>query len=234
VFHPQRDASIYFMYGTSANPSGELGSLNADTFELDPEENETYEIGAKKELLDGNLVFSTAIFRTNKKNARVDTGDPTLPPVVLAGEQRVDGFYAGVAGQLTPYWQLFASYTYLDSLYVESPFNPLLEGQALPNAPKNSFSLWTTYDITDRITVGGGAVYQSETPVNNPATGGEPNKVPSFWRFDLMGVYELTERVALQLNVYNLTDELYYDQFYGGHAVPAAGRSALLTTRVKF
>lgn len=234
VFHPQADASVYFMYGTSANPSAELGSLSPENVLLDPEENETYEIGAKKELAGGNLVLSTAIFRINKKNARVDTGDPALPPVVLAGKQRVDGFYAGLTGQLTPYWQMFLSYTYLDSIYLESPFNPLLEGQALPNAPKNSFALWTTYDISDRITIGGGAVYQSETPVNNPATGGPQNKVPSYWRFDLMGLYELTDRVALQLNVYNLTDELYYDQFYGGHAVPARGRTALLTTRIKF
>jgi catecholate siderophore receptor len=49
-----------------------------------------------------------------------------------------------------------------------------------------------------------------------------------------MTSYKVTKDSMLQLNIYNLTDELYYAQYYQGHAVPAAGRTAMLTYRYSF
>jgi catecholate siderophore receptor len=40
--------------------------------------------------------------------------------------------------------------------------------------------------------------------------------------------------LELQLNVYNIGNALYYEQYYSGHAAPAAGRSASLTATVRF
>jgi catecholate siderophore receptor len=34
--------------------------------------------------------------------------------------------------------------------------------------------------------------------------------------------------------VYNITDKLYFAQYFGNNVVPASGRSASLTWRVKF
>jgi catecholate siderophore receptor len=50
----------------------------------------------------------------------------------------------------------------------------------------------------------------------------------------MMTSYKLTEKVTLQLNIYNLTDEFYYAQYYGGHAVPAAGRYATLSLKARW
>ena len=36
-------------------------------------------------------------------------------------------------------------------------------------------------------------------------------RVPSYWRFDAMAAYKVTKNFKLQLNVYNLTDEYYFD-----------------------
>jgi catecholate siderophore receptor len=49
-----------------------------------------------------------------------------------------------------------------------------------------------------------------------------------------MASYKVTKESTLQLNIYNLTNEMYYAQYYGGHAVPAPGRSATLTYRYHF
>jgi catecholate siderophore receptor len=78
--------------------------------------------------------------------------------------------------------------------------------------------------------VGGGAIYQAETFVNTTNTA----YVPSFWRFDLMTNYKITPTTLVQLNIYNLTDELYYAQYYQGHAVPAPGRYASLSVRTRW
>ncbi len=59
-------------------------------------------------------------------------------------------------------------------------------------------------------------------------------KVPNFWRFDAFASYALWNKIDLQLNVNNLTNVLYYEQYYAGQAVPAEARSANLTARVRF
>ena len=35
--------------------------------------------------------------------------------------------------------------------------------------------------------------------------------------------YKVDEKSTVQLNVYNLTDKLYYAQYFGGNVVPASG-----------
>jgi catecholate siderophore receptor len=49
-----------------------------------------------------------------------------------------------------------------------------------------------------------------------------------------MTSYKVHKNHTIQLNIYNLTNELYYAQYYGGHAVPAPGRYASLTWRAKW
>ncbi|NBD11023.1 TonB-dependent siderophore receptor [Corallococcus sp. c25j21] len=233
VAHPAEKTSIYAMYGTSSNPSAEVGTLSSGQERLDPEKNETFELGAKADVVAERLSVSASIFRTDKKNARVANPDPTGPATILEGAQRVQGFNAGIAGTVLPRWNVFANYTFLDSEIRDNP-NAFLVGQRLPSTPKHSVSLWTTYGITDALTVGGGAVYQDVTAVNNPANETAVlNKVPNFWRFDAFASYAFT-KVDVQLNVYNLTDALYYDAYYSAQATPADARSALLSARVRF
>ncbi|WP_369414402.1 TonB-dependent receptor [Corallococcus soli] len=233
VLHPAANTSVYGMYGTSSNPSAELATLSNDTVSLDPEKNETFEIGAKSDVIAERLSLNAAVFRTNKKNARVPNSDPEGPAQILEGKQRVQGYNIGVAGSPVRRWNVFANYTFLDAS-IQEHTNDFLEGQRLVNTPKRSFSLWTTYAILDNLSVGGGAVYQDVVPVNNPATAAaQLVKVPNYWRFDAFASYSF-QKVDLQLNVYNLTDKLYYDAYYGGQAVPAEARSAVLTANVRF
>ncbi|MEE3509695.1 TonB-dependent receptor, partial [Pseudomonas sp. 10C3] len=82
----------------------------------------------------------------------------------------VDGIELSASGKITEQWQVFAGYSYLDSELVKSGLNGRNgvvsagsnKGNQMPNTPKNSFSLWTTYEITPKLTVGGGAFYVDE------------------------------------------------------------------------
>ncbi|QSQ25887.1 TonB-dependent siderophore receptor [Pyxidicoccus parkwayensis] len=233
VLKPTEKTSVYGMYGTSANPSAEVAQLAADTVSLEPEKNNIVEVGAKGQFLGDKLGLTGAVFRITKTNARVPNTDPDGPPTVLEGEQRVQGFNVGVAGTVTSDLRVLANYTLMDSAITEHT-NPYLVGQRLQNTPRHSLSLWTTYQVIEHLSVGGGAVYQDVTSVSNPTSAATPtNYVPNFWRFDAFASYEW-DKAQFQLNVYNLTDTLYYDQYYAGHAVPADGVSALLTARYRF
>jgi len=234
VYKPLPNGSIYVSYGTSSNPSAEYMSLSAGSSTQDatvntaPEENVAYELGTKWDLFDERLSVTAAIFRTEKKNARQN--DPFGPDQVLTGKNRVDGFEIGIAGSITDRWQVFGGYTYLDSEIVKSN-NTDEVGKEFANIAPHNFSLWTTYDVTDDIEVGFGALYADRRYANNTNT----RKLPSYWRFDAMASYQLTENVGLQLNLLNLTDETIYDSTHNGqHALVAPGRTLLLTTTFKY
>ena len=59
-------------------------------------------------------------------------------------------------------------------------------------------------------------------------------EVPGYWKFDAMTSYKLDKNWTLQLNLYNITNELYYASYYQGHAVPAPTRSGSLSLRVRW
>jgi catecholate siderophore receptor len=237
VYKPIHNGSIYFQYGTSFNPSAEALSLSRANQGLDPESNETFELGTKWDLLNEKLSLRGAIFRSEKDNAR-ETDPLNSNFTVLAGEQRVDGVEVEAAGHITDDWQIFAGYTFLHSEVVSSKFFPNAVGARLANVPEHTFTLWTTYRLPYGFTIGGGPRYvgsrtaSSTVPVD-PSTG-RVKEAPGYWVVDAMVKYEITKNFDLQVNIYNLADEDYYDQVHPSHIVPGAGLSALFSANFRF
>jgi catecholate siderophore receptor len=232
VYKPLPNGSIYVSYGTSFNPSAESLALSAATANLPPEKNETYEIGSKWDLFDARLALTGAIYRSEKTNARVtDPDNPLLN--ILGGEQRVDGLEIEAAGRITNAWQVFGGYSFMLSKVVKSSSaaNAPVVGAPLPNVPKHTLSIWTTYDVTRQVELGGGLNYVSSRVGRNTT---QFSTVPGYYTIDALVKYSLTENLQLQLNVTNILDAYYIDQVHPAHIVPGAGRTALLTTNFKF
>ena len=97
TYKPTPTLSLYAGAGTSVNPSIEnltQTTPNESLGDLKPEKSRTYEIGAKWDGFGGKLLLTTALFRTDKTNARTPVA-PGEAAQVLEGEQRVDGFEFG-------------------------------------------------------------------------------------------------------------------------------------------
>jgi catecholate siderophore receptor len=111
-------------------------------------------------------------------------------------------------------------------------------GRPFPNTPKHSFTAWTTFDIAGRFQIGGGAVYNSRQYgdfSNVSGIGTAERSIPGYWRFDATAAVDVTDNVALRVNVQNLTDKRYYDRTYSTHYVMMApGRSAFATLSLKY
>jgi catecholate siderophore receptor len=229
VVHPTRKSTIYAAYGNSYNPSAELGTLvSASAAALAPEQTRSIEVGAKADVREGLISLQAAAFRIEKINLRIN--DPfTTTVMVLDGVARVDGVELGATGQVTDKWSIFTGYSYLESVILDTRDKSIL-GKHLQNTPRNNYTLWTTYDLTPKWTVGGGAIYQSLGWANNQNTA----YVPDFWKFDAMISYKVDEKSTVQLNIYNLTNTLYYSQYFGANVVPASGRWASLTYRARW
>ncbi len=231
VFLPTTWQTYYFSYGTSFNPSAEALTLALNNSQTEPERNETFELGAKWDLLDGALGIRTALFRTYKNNAR--TTDPVLGVQVTDGKQRVQGAEVEVVGRVRPGWNVWLSYAYLDSRILQSTdiLNGVpIEDKRIQNVPEHSASLWTTYDITPQWQVGGGAILVDKRYANNDNL----NVVPSYVRGDLSAAYRPIKPLELRLNVINVSDERYYDAIHPSHVVPGNARTFLLTGTWRF
>lgn len=237
VWQPSKAQSYYFSYGKSFNPSAEGLSLSANNANLPPEQNQNYEIGAKWELFDSRLSATAALFRLEKTNARTTSPlDPNLQ--ILAGEQRTDGFELGLSGEIMPNWDASVTYAYLDAEITKSNSSAVgsvsgirksYEGMTAINVPENSGVVWTTYHLTDNWEVGGGVYYASHRYADNV----NEAVLPGYARLDAVLAYH-QKHYDVQLNVFNLTDTVYYESGQQNSALPGMPVSGQLTVNLKY
>ena len=253
VYKLQPNASIYASTGTSSTPGGgavgqgnesqAISVINADA--LKPEKTRSFELGTKWDVLDRQLSLTAALFRNQTTNARITDA---FGQVSMAGEKVVNGLELGFAGRVTKQWDVFGGYTYMDSeqknagtscprgggACTPSPAN----GQAFPNTPKHSFSLWSSYKLMPALTVGVGAFGQSEVVggYSFSSNGSLIRKgTPGYVRYDAMASYAFSKNLSLQVNLYNLTDKVYYNTAYAAHyAGMGAGRSAVASLKFTY
>jgi catecholate siderophore receptor len=228
IYEPTPQQSYYISYSTSFNPSLEQLTSTTGASNLPPENNIGYEAGVKYELLNGNLSLNGAVFQITKNNARTANADGTFSPT---GNIQVKGARVGAAGRITPEWQVFGGYAYLDGRIISGlAFQNGIgntTGMVPLNTPRDTANLWTTYTIANTYEVGGGFWYVGPRYANNPNT----VTVPGYTRFDLTAAYK-QPTWELRANVQNVFNVMYYDSLMasdGGRAVPGNGLTGLLT-----
>lgn len=239
VYKPTRNTSIYGSVSTSSTPPPVNGgdgnsSSSAAQAVLPPEDTLSYELGAKASLFREQLQLSLAAFSLTRENASVVRDG--VPEAV--GKVEVRGIELGVSGNITPQWQVFGGYTFQDSELAVAATTSVNVGDPLANTPKHNVSLFTTYRLLPKLSLGGGVYYVSDSNGGNQGgAGGGANGIyaPAHTRIDAFASYDLTDRATLQLNVQNATDEEYILRTNGvHHADPAPGRSATLALNVRF
>ncbi|HEX6703516.1 MAG TPA: TonB-dependent siderophore receptor [Albitalea sp.] len=233
LYQPDDAQSWYVSYGTSFNPSAETLSASAATSQLEAEKNRSIEAGLKWDVLGGELTLNGALFRTEKTNARMRDLDGAT---VTAGRVRVQGVELGVTGRITPTWQVFGGYTYLDGRIVQSPelgtgvdLGIPAEGKRAPNTPRHNATVWTTWRVTPQWELGGGVIKASSRTLNNYETA----MLDGYTRVDA-SVAWLQKTWELRLNLQNLADRLYFEASSAGRATPVRGRTALASLLYRF
>lgn len=246
VYKPTASSSLYVSYATSATPpviaggdqstgGNGTGSGNLAGAVLDPEETISYEVGAKANLFGDRLSVSAAAFLLTRENAQIQVSPGVFEQ---AGEAEVKGIELGVSGNVTRQWQVFGGYTWMDSKLVSGAYSNVNVGDPLANTPEHSFSLFSTYRVTPKLSLGGGVYHVSDSfGGNQGGAGGGTNRVyaPAWTRVDLFASYDLTDTASLQLNVQNAGDEEYILRTNGvHHADVAPARQAILTLNLRY
>ncbi len=208
IYKPQETISLYASYSESFLPrSGEqfanIGAVDGNGNPLDPDEFENIEIGVKWDA-NSNLSLTAALFENQQTRPVVDGNDPSGTNLIVQ-ESEVSGFEFQVNGRISDSWSLSANYSYLDG--------ELADGATPREIPENTFSIWNTFQVNDKMGLGLGAIYQDESfSANASASTPESSRVtlPSYTRVDASAYYNISEKLRIQLNVENLTDTEYF------------------------
>lgn len=226
IYKPQENISLYASYSESFLPrSGEqYTDINGSDNQLDPDTYSNQEIGIKWDFAQG-LSFTAAVFENEQSSPQVADDNPETLDVINSD---ISGYELQLTGYVNDDWRITANYSHLEGEIVDRS-GPT--GRTPRELPENTFSVWSTYQVNDVFGVGLGATYQDESFINN----GNSAVLPSYTRWDASAFYDISEDLRVQLNIENLTDELYFPNAHATHqATVAAPLNAMLTVVGRF
>jgi len=252
--------------GTSSAYGGIAPTLaGGNTQIFGPEKNKAIEVGTKWELFDRHLLVTAALFQTEKENAReaqnitaatpvanIPAGCSYSPPagtttvscITAGAAYRIRGIDLGVGGNITDKWSVFGGLVLMESA-VTASHAPVANstlyssnvGRPLANVAHQSFSMLTKYQVTDRIELGGQAVYRSKVYGGTLLAANQGTSIPSYWRFDAFAEGKIDKNWTVKLFVNNIFDKRYYDALYQSAApfvLEAPGRAAYLVVSARY
>ena len=245
----QPTTSLYASFGNAFNISGNFDrnqvqlaggsatqAIVGAGFATPPEQIKAFEIGAKWRVGTA-LDLNAALFRTETSEGRFpaqEAGNVTIPNV----QYHINGFEMLAAGNVSNKWRLYSGYTFLDSQVTKSAARPFAVGQELGGTPQHSFNVFTTYDVTNQITLGGGVQYVAKqtSGVQPEATGTLKVAIPGYTVADIYATYKFNRKTQLRLNLFNAGDTRYISQLAEGGAqgIPGKGRQLIATLRHDF
>ncbi len=236
LFQPSPTQSYHFSYGTSFNTSGDTYQYDNQTVNTPPEGSENFELGAKIDSANKQVTTRIALFYSVKNNERNRDPDSAAVANLLSGKRHSAGFELDFTGRITPAWEIYGSYAWtpIAKIDIGAPGSVpgIAEGQGTRSSltPKHSGTVWTTYQITPKIRLGGGLNYRSEqTPNRNPGWA-----AAGFVTADLLAEYSINDDYKLKANITNVANKLYADALYTGHYIPGIGRLFQLQLSAKF
>lgn len=225
IFKPTPNTSLYVSYANAKTPPGTTvgeGSENIGTNNAlyEPQGTENWEAGAKAELFDDRLLLAGAVFQVDRNN--IQQRDPTGEVTEILDSARLRGFEISASGRAGPL-TLLVGYTFIDSELRDESDNA---GNALPQTPRHNLAATVDWQVTPRLSIGGGAYGASK----RYADAANLIAADGYVRFDARAQYNLGDNYGIRLNVNNLTDERYIVKLRNPHfAVPADGRQALVS-----
>ena len=229
VYQPVNWVSMYGSYVRSFIPTSP-SALSASGKQFSPEHDRQWEAGIKLAPGSGRVSATLALFDIRKNN--VLATDPSNPLFsVQNGQEHSKGMEFEFRGSPVRGWNLLTSYAFTQAQMTQSVQYPV--GNILPNAPRNSGAVWTTYQVPAgafrRLGLSGGVVATGARQDNFYNTA----QIPGYARLDLGAFYDfqVRERQSLRfsINVQNALDRVYYLASNGSDQVRPGSPRALIT-----
>ena len=217
IYKPRNNVSVYYSYSESFSPrSGEqYKKLSKDDAKLKPDYYESSEVGIKFDL-NKSLSLTSAYFESESEIADYDGNSSEY---ITERGLSVEGFELELKGRVNDNLNVAFSYSNIDG--------ETADGGQPREIPESTYSIWTTYDVNPKFGWALGVLHQGQSFIsdNDALDGDDPIEVlPDFTRVDAAVYYELSNDIKLQLNLENLSDEVYFPHSHKTHQV-AVGES---------
>lgn len=212
VYQPLASISIYASYTQGFQP--QWGSNRGGGGPFGPERSRQYEVGSKNEWIKGKLMTTVAVYYIQKFD--VLTTDPTDSSgfrLMKIDNVTSRGIEFSVQGNPTKNINLIANYAYNEARTPGDAGYDYNSPGWFPNAPNHSANAWAKYNFTEGMLkgLGFGAGF---THVGLRHTFTPGFTIPAYTTFDAALSYKYKNYTA-NLNLYNLTDEWYFNGVYG-------------------
>lgn len=202
-------------------------NLDADGKLLKPRQGNQFEVGYKGSHMDDRLNTRISLYRLKDKNAAAPLNPNNKKTRYAAlGKRVMEGVETEISGAITPKWQIHAGYSYLHS-QIKTASNSRDDGIFLL-MPKHSANLWTTYQVTPELTIGGGVNAMSGITSSAGMHAG------GYATFDAMAAYRFTPKLKLQINADNIFNRHYYARVGGTNTFNIPGSERSLTANLRY
>lgn len=209
IFDVSQDFSVFASYTKIFTPQNYRDAAGSY---LDPISGISKEVGIKGEHFDGRLNTALTVFDTKQDNVATPATGQTLPDGITQAYYAVDGaksrgFEFEVSGAITPDWNTSLGWSY--SKLEDADGKPI--NRYIPHTLVRLFTSWKLPGNLDKLTIGGGANWQSKSDLAASC----PSGVCSFTQdavliVNLMARYQFSPNFSAQLNADNLLDKTYY------------------------
>lgn len=202
-------------------------NLDADGKLLKPRQGNQFEVGYKGSYMDDRLNTRVSLYRLKDKNAAAPLNPNNRNTRYAAlGKRVMEGVETEISGAMTPKWQIHAGYSYLHS-QIKTASDSRDDGIFLL-MPKHSANLWTTYQVTPELTIGGGVNAMSGITSSAGMHAG------GYATFDAMAAYRFTPKLKLQINADNIFNRRYYARVGGANTFNIPGSERSLTANLRY
>ncbi|MCY1646630.1 TonB-dependent receptor [Caulobacter sp. SL161] len=233
---PAQGVTVYGNWGKSFQVGVGSGAylIAPRVTDLDPSINEGWEAGVRYAPTD-RLTARLAIWgQTATGELKRKLNDPSGDFDNLGATKR-EGVDLQVDAKLTPRLSVWGAAAWQSAkIRTPDPATPALKGNKIDHVPARMFSGGVDFTATDKLTLSASASGQSAyelTTTNNRGRFGDYVSV------DLDATYKVSPRLALSLQIKNLTDAdreyVWWDGAQTLHS-PADGRTAFISARVRY
>lgn len=182
------------------------------------------EIGLKGELYNGALNLLLSAYKVDLSHSAEEMNSPyddDCPSSPTGGacyydtNKKIQGIDFEANGQILPGWQLGGGYTYTDTK-VQWPGAADSNFNGFTITPRHMIKLFSSYDVTSKLTLGGGVNFQTkELSIGNSSDGhgsgsNDTQVQHAYSLWNAFGRYRFTPHIAGQINVDNLFDKKYW------------------------
>lgn len=232
VYMLRPNIATFVSYAMGLKPQS-LGSEDRNG-PFPPQESTSWEGGFKFEFFENRLGITTSTYHIIKTNILQRDPTPGAPANWLApiGDITSKGFEFDVTGQLTPNWNLTATYAYNDAKVTRSVLAASPVGSRFPNAPHHKAGFFTRYNLPQYklgFTLGGSYVGE------RPNFAGATNFPGPAYTVYNASIFYRWQKIQFNLRCENIFDKKYARSVFttDGH-FPGTPRSYTFTGTYRF